>query len=237
MMFNSSVICETPSIISSANEKYIPVTVSLNDGYDYSDDSMLYFRYHNELVIESVTPTRGSKNGGTVVSILGANIPPRVDIQCRFGDNKVSGYFDEFLMTIICHTPRSNFSGMVTIDLKIGTYDWKDSGFNFQYNEPLFIDNIITDNAIPPLLFEYNIDFTINDALPLLGPSNGGTMVQVHGTGFDKNITILCRFGDYVTVAVIKSEILLLCFSRCVLLLYLCLNITLAHNIFTYYFA
>ena len=40
MMFNSSVICETPSIISSANEKYISVIVSLNDGYEYSDDSM-----------------------------------------------------------------------------------------------------------------------------------------------------------------------------------------------------
>ena len=146
------------------------------NGVEFSDDT-LSFHYHNNLIVQSLSPIRGHISGGTIVTIVGAhNTIPSPNVQCKFGQFLPTyGFYDNSARAYICETPTADRSGVVEAFIKTGSHhNWHNTGLVFNFEDSLFIHHINPDRV----------------------PETTGGRILIFGEGFRKNVLIYCRFGD-----------------------------------------
>eukprot|EP01029_Cantina_marsupialis_P009699 TRINITY_DN2249_c0_g1_i2.p1 TRINITY_DN2249_c0_g1~~TRINITY_DN2249_c0_g1_i2.p1 ORF type:complete len:4493 (+),score=1584.60 TRINITY_DN2249_c0_g1_i2:343-13821(+) len=183
----ANVIVEEIEKGSTSNSGSVPVEITSN-ALDFTNDGILY-EYHSEVVIESLSPNHGPINGGTIVTITGANFQPLNTAYCRFGDNidpeflvvtPVYKYIDEEHVQCIAPPVSNGRRIYVQVTLNVfseqNTMDWSESFISYTYDEPVDVVRV----------------------LPTSGPVTGNTTVHVYGHNFIQTTETRCKFGDKV---------------------------------------
>ena len=95
------------------------------------------YRYHAQVRMNAAWPTRGSKPGGTVVSITGSGFDIQANLACRFGLMPVLEGGVQFLTSslITCVSPATDAVGSVALVLADSAGADTSTGFEFLYEE------------------------------------------------------------------------------------------------------
>lgn len=192
------VVSETElSCVTPRNEfaEAILVQVSVNDGVDYSEDSLVY-TYHPTPQFRRVTPAFGPSSGATLLTIQGLNFYNSKFIRCCFGDRHHCSR--GFLVTrnqIKCRSPPA----MTVIDS----------------SNSLLVPLLVTFNGQDFFSvhkdFEYMLEESIEGVTPRFADVAGGTVVQVVGRHFRYSSELACRFGNTLAPATFVNESAITC--------------------------
>ena len=157
-----------------------------NEHNIFSSPSM--FHYFADWEIYSVDPQEGSARGGTLVIISGRNFNPSEYISCRFGDSVVKGWLTSS-REVECITPQ----GFDVVPVLI-TFDGRE-----------FVDTGTE--------FTFNPDVRVHPSKVIFASTQGGTLVEVPGTGYFQDDKWKCKFGEVLAKASIVSCNKLTCLS------------------------
>jgi len=194
------VICHTPPVDPNLLSSGYPTIASLsisNNGVDFSSVSGMIVRYYTSPTVEHVSPSRGTINGGTVISVYGRGFSSTGGGRCMFSDTSVQATFISSNL-ITCTTPRSEEPESVSLSIS------NNEGLNY---------------SPPRSTFTYTNPLTISFITPLSGPETGSTLINLHGSNFgDPNSpssSLFCDFGsEYHRVsATIISNVHATCIS------------------------
>ena len=171
------------------------VEVSLN-GQQFTRSGVTYV-YYELVVVSHVVPSAGPRTGGTVLTVIGAGFAAGRDFRCRFEGSPEAVVFATFESdgSVLCTTPPSRCgAGSCTevVEVSLNSESYSSSGVLFTF---------------------YNM--TIRSLDVSSGPSSGGTMVTIHGTGFTDmaRVETLCAFSEGVAVASYIDETRVRCAS------------------------
>lgn len=179
-------------------------------GQSFSSDGDMSVEYMSDLRMFSAWPALGPASGGTAVTVLGEGFREEETYACAFGSSVQVPPVEAELVNgsaIVCRTPR--VFGVDNVTLQVLTVQDDILSPSGSYVYP-FVSEGLTDIAVtaataggtswPPtsasLFFEYHEDIEISMASPLNGPSSGGTVVRVSGSGFLDLPEAACQFGD-----------------------------------------
>lgn len=183
-----TIVCTSPP----ATERFlvspvVNVTVLIN-GED--DESLrLPFQYLIASHVSSVTPTFGSKLGGTLVLIDGAGFPllPQINVVCSFGGVASEA---KVLSTskASCRSPKSNFTNTVPLRLSV----------NNDYEESLSYTN-----------FTYVDEVILREIRPAIVSSTNSSLISLIGENFSPQLSsgfALCLFGGSKLAARVVND-------------------------------
>lgn len=106
--------------------------------------------------------------------VIGMNIFPRATVWCHFGQYQSYGYFDANHNSVVCISPSAASISRQTLFLKLGAdHEWLNSGMDFHFHEPIFVENVTPREIIHGLKFFY-----------------------IKGSGFFTTPPLLCCFGE-----------------------------------------
>jgi len=167
------------------------VSVSVvTEGLDaYS--TMATFEFQHAVQLYDLSPVSGSSAGGTVVWIYGDHFVETSATFCRFGIASPVSAVVVNKTTLSCRAPQ-HMPGPV--DLQVTTND--------------------ADYSIGNLTYTFTDMPSVYRLWPTMGPSRGGTAVQVTGSSFSNTTgwSYTCTFGNVAPVcAVYVSDTLILC--------------------------
>lgn len=188
--------CLSPS--SGGMTVAVDVTVSMN-GLDYTTD-VVQFEYEGDAAVFTVDPTRGPEGvlwlfhgdayayrcvagGGTLVTVNGNKFSNSNNLLCRFGTRTVSSTYVNGMKTL-CIAPPHDI-GPVTVHITNNNADFTTHGVSFTYQGMSLPHPLVFSNALAAS--------NITSVLPYMGPSSGGTVVDVLGSNFIS--TSYCQFG------------------------------------------
>lgn len=186
---NSSSFCRFNSILSPATVYsssscscvvppgflgFVRLDFSVN-GLDYAN-SDIFITILEDSIVFSVTPSSGSVDGGTLVTVNGMNFAAS-NATCRFG-NLVTVAIEASPTVYICKSPPSQ---PATVNVDVGT-----SGQSF------------TQNSVK---FNYLVVPMVSSVYPSVVPSASGSFVTVYGSSFAPS-QMVCRIGAYDPFAV-----------------------------------
>ena len=141
------------------------------------------FTFYSPISVGSFTPSLGSSNGGTVVSVAGSNFDAARGVFCRFGSTVVKGSIVN-TSAARCITPPVAAEMIVTLEVSTNGVDFSSSndlpGFSF---------------VAPP---------AVDSLSPRSGTALGGVKVLLLGSGFQVGDTFLCKFGGAAPSAGIR---------------------------------
>ena len=183
--------------VSPATYNDVPLRVEITfNGQEWTDDGILFYFYSPPYVFE-LRPNTGPLEGGTNVTVVGANFEDTKKIRCKFGEHVVNATFiDE--NHVWCIAPKGDKADYVSFFLALTADKW--SGNNLKYL--------------------YYKKQTITSVGPLCGPTTGYTQIKITGTDFlytGPNKTY-CVFGnDTYMDAVVFNDTLMYCDSPRVL--------------------
>lgn len=165
--------CKTPSSLL-VDSTTVEIYTSLN-GFD-SIRSHITFRYQGAMQATSISPRKGPRRGGTLVTISVSASKTLTEISCRFGTHASTyAYFDDAQGTIACQTPTADRDGEVEIFLKFGPSEtWYGTG----------------------KIFKFEDDFALRSISPKTLSERGGDLLYIEGEGFEPFASIHCRFGS-----------------------------------------
>lgn len=145
--------------------------VSIN-GVEYTSDGWT-FHYSPEISVESAWPLAGPESGGTVVTVTGMGFVDVHAIMCEFGSlgTLVPGRWMDST-TVTCVSP-PHMPGAAILRLSVNGQQFIETGLTFQYL----------------------IESTVRAITPSSGPQQGGTVVEVDGTGFVNSTGLSCRLA------------------------------------------
>ncbi|CAM9657218.1 unnamed protein product, partial [Ectocarpus fasciculatus] len=145
--------------------------VSMN-GVDYTSDGWT-FHYSPDINVESAWPLAGPESGGTAVTVTGTGFVGVHAIMCEFGSlgTLVPGRWMDST-TVTCVSP-PHMPGAATLRLSVNGQQFVETG----------------------LAFQYLIESTVRGITPSSGPQQGGTLVEVDGTGFVNSTGLSCRLA------------------------------------------
>lgn len=147
-----------------------------NDNLSFSGGSTV-FTYDPRVGVTTLNPPSGEDRGGTDVVFAGYNFLNTSNIACRFGTTAVPAKFFSS-EAILCTSP-PNLNGMVLAEVTSNGVDFSLSGTAFFYFTRV----------------------TVESMWPRLGPaSEGGTVVTIHGQGFERTSELSCAFGGVAGV-------------------------------------
>lgn len=175
----------------SSTPSSVPVEITFNN-LEWTDNGILFHYYVAPYVVKLV-PDLGVIEGGTNVTVLGANFQNTSTLRCRFGTNSVEAYYSSD-NTAWCITPASDTVGL------------KDFGISNE-NERYSSNNI---------KFLYVKKPVISSISPSCGPTSGMTQIAVTGENFVYRGTnkASCIFGDDIyQPATVINETLIYCDS------------------------
>jgi hypothetical protein len=159
------------------------------------------FRYVPPIVVHRLTPIGGPETGGTVVQVIGLNLPNSPTLGCSFDthtSNAVAVRARYVSSTMVeCVSPPHTMADGVRVDL---TED----------GVILTEDDAITGGAVT---FAYHASTTVRQLFPNAGPTAGGTSVTVFGTNFVRSGLLSCKFGLVQVPAAFVSAVELTCIS------------------------
>lgn len=187
-----------------------PVAVTVTSyGQAMASDGDLLVEYISDLRIFSSWPTLGPARGGTAVTVLGEGFREEETYACAFGSVQ-SPPAEAMLLNssaVLCRAPMA--FGEETVTLHVMTV--QDDAFTLSrsYVYRLASTGALTDTALTTaaaadgnesvasnfLTFQYHDDIEIEQVSPSNGPSSGGTVVRVSGSGFLDLPEAACRFG------------------------------------------
>lgn len=190
---DTELSCITPR--SEHAEEAVRVRVSMNDGVDYSDDSVTY-NYHWAPQFRRVSPAFGPPSGDTLLTIQGLNFYNSKFIRCCFGDR--SHCSRGWLVTrnqIKCRSPRA----VTVIDSA----------------SSLLIPLLVTFNGQDFFSvrkdFEYVLEESIEDITPRFADAAGEAVVHLIGRHFRYSSELACRFGNTLAPATFVNESAITC--------------------------
>lgn len=201
---------ELLTCVSPARRPGSVVVTVTSYGQSFVSDGDLSVEYIDDMRIFSSWPMLGPAMGGTVVTVLGEGFRPEEAYACAFGSSLQLPPVEAVLVNgsaISCQTPMVFGSENVTLQVMTAQGDvFTPSGtyvYSFVSEEGLtdialstelagVTDGNISSNS---LYFEYHEDITISRVNPSNGPSSGGTIVRVSGSGFLDLPQAACQFG------------------------------------------
>ena len=178
-------VSNTRIVVVTGKYPYGPATtrlsVSLNDGTDYSSPAPNDFVFYQTPTITAITPPLGPRLGETSVVVTGAGfVKLRSVAKCAFGDQHVPAVFDD-----------SDVAGAAVFRCKSPPWpvpDW--------VNVELAMDGQVF-TEVKVIKFQYYGEFDVDSVVPAGGPKAGGTEVTVTGVGlFMSGSYLSCFFGD-----------------------------------------
>lgn len=151
--------------------------------------SLLLFTYDKRTEISTLTPSTGVESGGTFVFVAGDHFLNTTAGACRFGTIIVAANFISD-QSMLCTSP-PNPPSTVSVEVASNGHDFSFSGAWFTYYPRT---NVVS-------------------LWPLMGSaSEGGTVVTVHGEGFENTAELSCNFGNVLGIkATWLSSTKLLC--------------------------
>ena len=128
---SSRIACESPPSLPGK----VHIRVSSN-GVDFDRDNIL-FNYVSPEYIENIEPNHGSRFGGTLINVNGANFLFSQDIFCRFGSVTSKAMFVSNRQ-IQCKTPAQKVLNETNIPLSIvfDSNEERNENFFFRYQDP-----------------------------------------------------------------------------------------------------
>ena len=158
----------------SAQKKVLEI--SLN-GVDWTTSKQSFTFYdHAKVIVSLLEPEGGPTAGGTEILIHGSNFRNTSFLKCTWDDNvdpalKVNATFLSF-NSLRCISPPTTASGVRTVEVALDDYHFTDINRTWTYYDRRTLHVSAVD--------------------PIGGPTRGGTLIHVIGTGFD-------RLGGLVT--------------------------------------
>ena len=179
----------------SASASPVVVEISFNN-QEWTNNGILYYYYLSPYVVKLV-PNTGILEGGTNVTVIGANLFPSEEVRCRFGEHIVDGtYINE--TAVWCIAPEAEHVGPVDFSLTIEKNHFSSANLKYTYFKKPVIGTIA----------------------PLCGPTFGNTQIAVRGENFIYTGAnrAFCIFGQNIRQpATIINSTLLYCDSPNVL--------------------
>jgi hypothetical protein len=178
----------------------VAVTVNLNEAGEATDTLPNGFIYSSgggqvqPPIINSITPTEGPNEGGTQVSIIGANF--QAPLQVRFGG--LTGVEAEVRsvtsnrIEVIAPSARGFGQNLVNqvVDITVRNLS---SGFTATF----------------PAAFRYGVNVLITGLAPDRGSYQGGTRTVIFGQGFDAPVSVTLGGVTQEVISVSSSEIVI----------------------------
>ena len=161
------------SAVECASPSYQPGNVQLsvtNDGIHYVHGEKT-FEYMPRLFLQSITPSKGPVEGGTIVIIRGSSFTPSASQRCRFGHVATRAIYINNT-AISCVTPHSDAHAS-NVDVTVTRNDE-------EYEKDV-------------LSFEYYMEPTVTSIYPREGPASSVvTTITIRGQGFNP-LSTMCR--------------------------------------------
>jgi len=173
----SKIVCSSSPNSDSASAT-TPLAIT-NNGVDYGES--VTYNYKDDIEIASIHPKRGSKDGGTIVTVNGSNFVESEDLQCFFGPKASTPASPATYISstqITCVTPQSVSTTTATATAS------------------LYITNNLADFTLSPIKFHYISNPFVLSVSPLSGPVEGSTNIVLNGFNFIDGSSLSCRFGE-----------------------------------------
>eukprot|EP00557_Chaetoceros_sp_GSL56_P007760 CAMPEP_0176504942 /NCGR_PEP_ID=MMETSP0200_2-20121128/16223_1 /TAXON_ID=947934 /ORGANISM="Chaetoceros sp., Strain GSL56" /LENGTH=986 /DNA_ID=CAMNT_0017904449 /DNA_START=284 /DNA_END=3244 /DNA_ORIENTATION=- len=178
--------CQVPPLtIATGNAIQVNVEVSVNDGYDFTSNSIVFYKYLPNLVLEKIVPRMGPVAKGTLLTISGRpNYVDANDISCRFQSQfttRLSPVVNAWKSTLSCVTPP----------------------FTENTTEIFAVDVVLADDpevslVYRPLPFIVYPRFDVRHIAPSYGSEFGGTNISIYGQ-FARSHDVACMFDTTVS--------------------------------------
>eukprot|EP00284_Hemiselmis_tepida_P016714 CAMPEP_0174925698 /NCGR_PEP_ID=MMETSP1355-20121228/8087_1 /TAXON_ID=464990 /ORGANISM="Hemiselmis tepida, Strain CCMP443" /LENGTH=565 /DNA_ID=CAMNT_0016171647 /DNA_START=185 /DNA_END=1878 /DNA_ORIENTATION=- len=181
----SSVVCISPSHPSGEYS----LELSGDGGVSFVDSGE-GFEFVEQALVKSVLPSKGTTVGGTMVTVTGGPFVSTEDSMCMFG--AVAAEMIVVNTThVVCEVPPREEAGECVVNVRVDGRVLGGEKLAFLYVESARVDGIV----------------------PSKGRPDGGTVVEVTGSGFDVG-GMMCRFGaDHVGEGEVVSSTLVRCMS------------------------
>ena len=151
----------------------------------------VFFRYHWPVSVSGISPSSGPAAGGTVVAVAGGYFPSTKIAYCNFaGRSVVAMYIDA--ESLECVSPPSDHSDIVGPLVSPSPDSLSTASFEVTLN-----DREYTDDGHA---FEYKPALRVVHVVPLHGPQQGNTLVEIVAHGLVQSSTV-CRFAGKVVPA------------------------------------
>lgn len=207
--FRESLVCEfgsaqyrvparwlSTTMLVCKSPPHRPMDVALrvsNNGQQFfgaaGNDSAILYQYHVRSSIVRVAPAAGVLEGGSVVVVSGTGFMNTSSLSCRFGDSRALSAIYVSPEQVQCKSPRSSLPGEVIVEVSNNGKDFTTDGVT------IFLNPKVVMTAIRP----HN------------GPSNGGTNLEIMGSGFQTKDIASCRFGAIEIEARVVSDSVIIC--------------------------
>ena len=137
----------------------------------------------------ALTPALGPIRGGTIVSVTGQNFLNTETLSCRFGEPSYT-VIARYITAVVleCVTPPHPL-GSVDVKVSLNGQQYATIGSSFLYQEMPFVTAIE----------------------PYRGPSEGGTLMILHGMHFSIGVVSVCRVGSVTVPATVLSSTMMEC--------------------------
>lgn len=179
-------VCHTPP----QRPGTVRLAVSTN-GQQFTDTGLTY-TYQPEAAVSSISPSSGSVHGAVYITVSGVGFVNTTDIACLVGDRLgEAAYVDP--TTVRCQVPRAEVDDRVSF-----------AAVRFANNGVDFTENL-------GVLFKYLPSFDLHSIEPTVGSIEGGTLLRVHGAGFDTAGSVSCVVNGNVVQTFVETAMVLKC--------------------------
>lgn len=161
------------SHVGVISSDFVSVSLSVDGGFNFYTNDLLTVYVHLDVTLTSVQPPVISERGGTSLQVYGENIPRNDQLACLFDDMAVTAIWISGSL-VECIAPEGRVGA---ISLRLST-----NGQLSGITEGVFVT--------------YLSDPVVSAISPAVGPTEGGTLISIHGHGLSAHPIFLCRFGD-----------------------------------------
>eukprot|EP00163_Fabomonas_tropica_P033344 TRINITY_DN8701_c2_g1_i1.p1 TRINITY_DN8701_c2_g1~~TRINITY_DN8701_c2_g1_i1.p1 ORF type:complete len:1317 (-),score=227.57 TRINITY_DN8701_c2_g1_i1:80-3820(-) len=139
-----------------------------------------------------INPRHGPVSGGTVIDVSGTGFAggPSESVRCKIGLQDVAGRMISKNL-IRCITPPVNQGTLRTMQDKLHPLESSSE-------VTVTVNGVDYQSASPLAIFTYYDEPKVTGVSPSSGPTHGGSLVTIFGTGFQSRVGLSCRFGDDV---------------------------------------
>lgn len=177
----------------SGVDKGVVLRVTMN-GVDFSPISTsVPFLYDDDVTVRALIPDRGPATGGMRIVVRGTGFRQDERLACKFGLQVVAAAEYISKDAIACIAPPQSRQSVVTVSVTLNGQDFTPRRFSAAISGGPELEQ--------GLVFTYTDRAAVAALQPEMGPTRGGTVVNVVGVNFADTAIVLCRFGSVITTA------------------------------------